>query len=194
MTFTQNDCINSHDGFLSIIDFRASVYAGAFLFVVTMNDRPGIKPSHLRGCIVRPTIEYLGLWSPAAQELLMGTAAQESACGRYLRQLSHGPALGIYQMEPATHDDIHINFLRYHPALQKAVSDLASPLRGTTAQEMTFNLAYATAMARIHYYRVPSAIPKDLRGQAEYWKEHYNTPAGRGEVDHFVFNYNRIIK
>ena len=37
----------------------------------------------------------------SAIDLLLGTAAQESAFGTYLRQVN-GPALGAFQMEPAT--------------------------------------------------------------------------------------------
>ena len=56
--------------------------------------------------IIEPVLSRLHAASPAARALLLGTAAQESAMGRYIRQLRGGPALGIFQMEPATHDDI----------------------------------------------------------------------------------------
>ena len=51
------------------------------------------------------------LVSQEAENLLMGTAAQESALGEYIRQLGNGPALGIFQMEPETFDDIVRNYL-----------------------------------------------------------------------------------
>jgi hypothetical protein len=40
-----------------------------------------------------------------AIQLLMGTAAQESHLGTYLKQIN-GPALGVFQMEPNTEIDI----------------------------------------------------------------------------------------
>ena len=60
--------------------------------------------------IIKPTLEYMGgnYNSKNAQMLLLSTAAIESKCGYYIKQIN-GPALGIWQMEPATHTDIMFN-------------------------------------------------------------------------------------
>ena len=55
----------------------------------------------------------------------MGTITQESRA-TYVKQLGNGPALGLAQMEPATHDDIWINFLKYKTALAEPVIRMAS--------------------------------------------------------------------
>lgn len=47
--------------------------------------------------------------SSSAVNLLLGTAAQESAFGTYLRQIGGGPARGVFQMAPATAKDIWEN-------------------------------------------------------------------------------------
>ncbi|KAF0118141.1 MAG: hypothetical protein FD149_866 [Rhodospirillaceae bacterium] len=73
--------------------------------------------AHFVTTVIRPTLLHLGLHSPAAEALLLGTAIQESRLGTYLRQTGGGPALGVYQMEPATHEDIWTNFLAYRPDL-----------------------------------------------------------------------------
>ena len=75
-----------------------------------------INTKHLRLYIIRPTLQKINLWSEAAENLLLGTAAQESLLGTYLKQNGNGPALGIYQMEPNTHKDIWIHYLNYHEA------------------------------------------------------------------------------
>jgi hypothetical protein len=65
---------------------------------------------------IGPVLRQLGLDEyrmQAAEELLLGTALQESGL-IYRRQLNNGPALGLFQMEPATHDDIWADFLTYH--------------------------------------------------------------------------------
>ena len=67
--------------------------------------------------LIRDTLEQIGLCSDSAVELLMGTCAQESALGKYRRQIGGGPALGIMQMEPNTYKDIVKNYLKYKPAL-----------------------------------------------------------------------------
>jgi len=150
-----------------------------------------IDPIQLLKYVIRPTLRDLGVWSVNAEQLVLGTACQESACGEYLVQLGNGPALGIYQMEPATHADIWRNYLPGR-ALATKVSDLAIHA-GLDADEMIGNLYYATAMCRVHYLRVPSAIPSGLRKQAEYWKRHYNTELGAGTVDEYIQSWERFV-
>ena len=152
-----------------------------------------IDHKQLREYVIRPVLHHLGLYSEAAEELLVLTAAVESQGGQYLHQLGKGPAVGIYQMEPATHDDLWQNYLRYKTELSDKITDLASELFGQHANEMAGNLYYATAMARIHYLRKPGAIPNksDVRGLAGYWKSHYNTHLGAGTVEKAVQAYFR---
>lgn len=136
--------------------------------------------------IVRPTLEAIAAHSHAAENLVLGTALQESNL-HYLRQLNEGPARGIYQMEPATHDDIWQSFLAFRPELSERVSAFLAPAQSRMDQ-LVWNLAYATAMCRVHYLRVryPLPGPDDVHGLAEYWKQHYNTPLGRGTPEEFV--------
>lgn len=152
-----------------------------------------ISHVQLRQYVIRPVLQRLSLPNTeTAEELLVLTACIESRCGYYLHQIK-GPALGIYQMEPATHDDIHANFLRYKPELKKSVGDLCASIN---SKEMIHNLAYATAMARVHYYRAKQLLPgaQDIKGLAQYWKDHYNTMLGRGNVDDALDAYFEFVK
>jgi len=129
------------------------------------------------------------LFSDSAVELLMLTAAQESHCGMFIEQIQ-GPALGIFQMEPATYADIMMNYLKYRPALQHAVSGMAS-LGVTNILNLKGNILYQIALARVHYYRTGEKIPAadDVRGLAEYYKRHYNTVKGKATAEEAVKNY-----
>ncbi|MDW3204554.1 MAG: hypothetical protein R8L07_03345 [Alphaproteobacteria bacterium] len=164
----------------------------------------GIHPVHLRDHVIRPVLTYLerktgrtGWTGPAPERLLIGTALAESRGGHWLVQLGRGPARGIFQMEPATHDDIWKNWLAFRPKEGEAVEDLRAVVVPTAhlkqdgacqADEMVWNLAYAAALARIRYRRVPDALPSanDLDGLGRYWKQHYNTPAGKGRAEEFT--------
>lgn len=176
-----------------------------------------MRVDQLRTYVIEPVLRDLGLYSASARELLVMTAAAESAGGDYLHQVGGGPACGIFQMEPATHDDIWTNFLRYRSggAFQSVERYLASvgagdrstlaarvagwqvpgAFRGDDAREMCGNLYYATAMARMHYLRVPQSLPasNDVNGLAEYHKTHYNTELGASEVAKTVNAYRRYI-
>lgn len=151
-----------------------------------------IDPIHLRTYVIRPVLKDLGLWSERAEQLLLGTACQESQCGRWLRQIGEGPAVGIYQMEPATHNDLWNNFLDHRESIARKVHMHVVGL-GPTAEQMAGNLYYATAMCRVHYLRVPQPIPATLSEQAEYWKRFYNTELGKGRVEDYISNWARFM-
>lgn len=169
--------------------------------------RNGLKPEHVLIHVVRPTIEALDMDGLSAEQLLMGTVAQESNF-RFLSQLAHpvtgrrGPALGIFQMEPATHDDIWRNYLYHRTGLASTVAWVAgtfdeyAPMQQLQpeADTLTWNLRYACAMARLHYRRVPDALPPagDEEAMARYWKRWYNTPAGAGTEEEFLANWHRF--
>lgn len=152
-----------------------------------------MRSETLRANIVRPVLHRIGLWSENAEELLLGTAAQESHM-TYLRQFDGGPALGIYQMEPATEQDLWENYLAYRDDLSGRVRSLMMDGWNRTEQ-MIGNLYYATAMARVHYRRYPEPLPDptDIVGMAELWKLRYNTPLGSGTTEEFIENYRRFV-
>ena len=139
--------------------------------------------------LVHRTLHGIVKHSPEAVALLMGTCAQESHLGTYLRQLE-GPARGIMQMEPATEKDIWENYLAYNTVYRSYLKTETGVLLSDPSA-LESNLSYAIAMARTHYLRAPGAIPTTIEGQAAYWKEHYNTIYGAGTEEEYMQNYVR---
>lgn len=156
----------------------------------------GIAACELRDFVIRPALKKIGLWSLSAENLLLGTAAQESRLGYYLHQ-RNGPALGIYQIEPRTHYDIWENFLKYQPTLSALATNIASKdfIDGKSADELITNLKYSTVIARLVYFRSPKELPdaEDMDGLAAYWKEIYNTDLGKGTKEEFIKNYKELV-
>lgn len=145
--------------------------------------------------IIQPVLKDLGLYSLAAEELLLGTAVQESLNFTYRTQMGGGPAKSYFQMEPATHDDIWNNFLRYKQELaDKVIATLTVP-DADKLEALEHNDYYAAAMARVHYYRVSKALPDagDVNAQAAYWKQYYNTPLGKGRVNEYVEKWELYV-
>ncbi|WP_422444221.1 hypothetical protein [Endozoicomonas sp. ALB091] len=145
-----------------------------------------MKPDELKQWVIKPTLLHLGMHSESAVNLLLGTVAHESKMGAFLKQVG-GPALGIYQIEPATLEDVYKNYLSYRPSLLKDIEALRA--EGMTRdQSLINNLAYATAIARLVYRRVPEPLPAhdDIAGLAAYWKKHYNTYLGKGNRQQFM--------
>src|SRR5690606_21077963 len=100
--------------------------------------------------MIRATLRELDDWSAAAENLLLGTALQESGHSPRLRA---GRRLGIYRITPVAHRAIWDRYLVQHP-------ELASRVRGLAGQhaflrdphgELATNLKYATAIAWMRY-------------------------------------------
>jgi len=115
-------------------------------------------PQAFTTTVIKPVLLKLGLHSPAAEQLLLATAIQESHL-KYRKQIG-GPALSYFQIEPNTHDDIWNNFLKYRPQLSNKVIGLMSSPVANKIKELENNDKYAAAIARIHYLRVPAPIPQ----------------------------------
>jgi hypothetical protein len=155
-----------------------------------------MNPQQFLRLIIRRVLDEMAiserrLASPVAEALLLGTALTESGLV-WLKQHPTGPALGVYQMEPRTHDDVWVNWLKFRPDQERMIRSftLGDPMAG----DMVWNLAYATAMARIHYWRVRAPLPQlDASGLADYHKAHYNTTLGATSTSKSVVHFQRAI-
>lgn len=142
--------------------------------------------------LIKRVLVALDLHSESAENLLMGTAAQESGLAEYIRQIGGGPALGVFQMEPATFKDIVQNYLQYKPDLAKQIM-AASGVNALWSEYLEYNLALAICMCRVHYLRVSEKMPDNLTGWAKYWKEYYNTRLGKGTEEEFIRNFKKYV-
>ena len=125
----------------------------------------------------------IGLYSDTALNLVTGTGLVESGY-RVTSQIGGGPALGWFQMEPRTHDDIWVNFLRYRLDLANRIL-AASGLTGLPgAENLTRNKVYSACMCRVQYLRTPVPLPSatDAAALSAYHKQYYNTALGKANA------------
>jgi hypothetical protein len=134
-------------------------------------------------------LEAIDLGGQAAEQFLLGIAWQESKLTAR-RQLGGGPALGLWQMEPATYDDCWTNFLNYRGQLAEAIEALLPPQIEASAAALELNDEFACAMARVKLLRCPGALPAfdDIEAQANYYKQYYNGP-GAATVVQYLANW-----
>ncbi len=156
----------------------------------------GMCARELRYLVIRPTLKHLNLWSPVAENLLLGTAAQESSLGAHLKH-DNQQALGLYQITPRMHRNIWDNYLSHQPELASKVRGLASQhefLQHPHA-ELATNLAYATAVAMIVYLRRGKPLPSNANEPARLGRCWHNNFHSRpqGTVDEFIHHYQALI-
>lgn len=151
-----------------------------------------LNVKQFRDLVLDPTLHATELYSPEASDLLLGTAFAESNL-QHLKQIGGGPAVGLFQMEPATFDDLYYRYLgRADKRGLKYIIDMFT-VREHAGCSMTrpfyqliTNLPFSILMARIRYLMVPAPIPKTTEGQAEYWKTNYNTVEGAGTIKKYL--------
>ena len=147
--------------------------------------------------IVRPTLQGIGLWSTAAEQLVLGTGLVESNLDAIEQQ--GGPAVSLWQIEEPTYDDCWVNYLKAQPwsGRVKYYSIQNWSLKEyPDFVQLKGNLYLACAMCRVVYARKPAPLPQagDLQGLAEYWKEWYNTPLGAGKPEDFIGRAASCVK
>lgn len=152
---------------------------------------PGLDVDQFRQYIVRPTLESLQMWSPAAENLLIGTALTESKL-IYLSQLGNGPARGIFQMEDFTYKDLRKRLMEdYRKIMDKVLAILTMEMLPATNSFLMGNMVAACIFARLKYFFIAEKLPDadDLVGLGTYYKTYYNTNKGKASVDKFVYDY-----
>lgn len=154
--------------------------------------------------ILRPVLAALHPLIPnseSARRLLLGTAAHESGGFRWIDQITgnpldpDGPAFSYFQIERRTHDDVWDSFLAFRAELAARIQRFS--ISGIeTVKQMQGNAYYATAIARVIYYRDRHPLPAadDLDGMADTYKRVYNTAAGKATPQDFKNAVNQFVK
>lgn len=154
-----------------------------------------MKALQLRDLIIRPTLDMLGLGGVNVEQLMLATCAQESNMGEFIAQV-HGPALGIFEMEPPTYNDLifYLGQDARHNLKERILGSLFAVVM-PAADALVWNLRLSVIMARLLYLRAPKALPEagDLNGLWNYYKVYYNSIKGAATKEQFIANYNKYV-
>jgi len=170
----------------------------------------GINPDHLREQVIRPVLSQMKMWSPAAEDLMLGTIAQESLLGHYLVQNQASEeigAVGICQIEPSTaadtiyryidsRDDIEERFESAFQLVNTEDLDWSEVDLDVIRDKLITDLRFSVAVMRIKYWMIPKPLPAhgDVKGYAQYWKDHYNTDGGKGTPEEFIEKWYALVE
>lgn len=144
-----------------------------------------IAAADFRAYVINPalaTLDQAGVpYSLVAADLLMMTAAVETALGSYLVQQG-GPALGVFQIEPASLSALWARLTPRQLAAVRAVSTPQSPIT-----QVTTNLVFAAAICRLFYWHDPAPLPPHTAaGLWSMYKAIWNTAAGATTESEFL--------
>ena len=144
--------------------------------------------------IVLPALHGLQLYTKELAELLVFTCAVESAGGTYVKQL-HGPAVGIFQIEPASFTDLWVNYIVRKPNILNLLTLNFGVHKMPQPSELITDLKLAAAICGLFYMhrtKIPtSMVAEDLW---ELYKKYYNTESGKAEKDASLKAYAKFIK
>ena len=139
--------------------------------------------------IAEYSLYKIDCYSDDALALVVRTGMAESGY-RALKGYGEGnPAIGFWQIEPATMLDMMRNYISYRPKYRMALEEMGMQFSGEDMYvSVISNMAIQAGLCRLHYRRDPKPIPSwsDVEAQGKYWKEVYNTYKGRGTVKHFL--------
>lgn len=160
----------------------------------------GIRAADFKDHIIIPVLTWLDPLIPFSRfavNQLLGTAAVESDMAFYLDQTTPGPGPGFgpYQMEEGTFNDHCDWMMRFRKDLWAKFDQVQIPKHFSRdgVVELQGNFYLATMLARIHYYRIRQLMPTTLMGQAQQWKQFYNTWKGKGTVEKYLESYQQLV-
>ena len=141
---------------------------------------------------IKEIVEYalykVDSYSDDALAMVVRTGMAESGY-RALKGYGEGnPAIGFWQVEPATMNDMIINYIHYRSHYKKNLISLGMNFEKDTIMSVMSNMAVQAALCRLHYRRDSKPIPSwsNMEAQGKYWKRVYNTFKGRGTIKHFM--------
>lgn len=125
-----------------------------------------------------------------AHLLLLETAAQETHLGHYRDSTQRSAGMGLTQVDFDTfHWLQNAKFKNYREKIQNA---FGFDLMQIQWEELDQSPLLAFIVCRIRYLVVTNPIPISLVWRSRYWKQHYNSQAGKGKPSEYIHNAKRF--
>ena len=111
-----------------------------------------VTADHLRDQVIRPTLKYLGKWTPASESFLLNAAIDAPDLGLFS---ARNDGLGLFHITASQHRDLWDRYLAFNPEMASRIRGLASQraFLSDPDSELQTNLSYCTAIAWLLYQR-----------------------------------------
>lgn len=152
-----------------------------------------MNKEQLVNLVIIPTLKEIpkGIGAKAVQAITM-IIAHESKGGNYLKQIGGGPALGIIQMEPTTHnsiwdngDSIWDNALLLGIVSAEDHDQFLMP----PAERLIYDLRYNVFMARQYLFMDENPLPSTPYQMSAYLKDYWNSAGGAADSNSYLRDY-----
>ncbi len=146
--------------------------------------------------VLIPALQEIDLYSENAKVLLQTIMAHESNMGQFVAQYDGGPALGFYQMEPNTFDEVWNKILGERFILKHQIMKSCNFASEPLPEDMVYNLKFATQMARAFFLRIKAPLPDstNIAKVARYAKLFWDTPEGKATDEDYIQAYKMFTK
>jgi hypothetical protein len=125
--------------------------------------------------------------------MLLETAAAETGLGLLPDRTIHA-GMGITQIDNGPpyfpFDDIKRRSMGKRELI---INQLGIDIELVEWEHLRYTPLLALLFTRLHYRLRPEPIPIEREGRAVYWKQFYNTEAGKGTVEHYMRMCNRYL-
>ncbi len=123
-----------------------------------------VTAEHLRDQVIRPTLKYLGAWTPANESSLLAACVESPELGLFSPR---NGGLGLFHITAAQHRDIWDRYLAFNPEIAGRVRGLASQraFLSDPDSELQTNLSYCTAIAWLLYQRSKPVMADPQSGE-----------------------------
>ena len=123
-----------------------------------------VTADHLRDQVIRPTLKYLGAWTPANEASLLRAATDAPDLGLFSQR---NEGLGLFHITASQHRDLWDRYLAFNPEIASRVRGLASQRAFLTDPdgELQTNLSYCVAIAWLLYKRSGQQVDEPPREQ-----------------------------
>lgn len=134
--------------------------------------------------VIHAVCYYLGSSPVLAKKMLLETCAAETQLGTYPDSSPDSHGVGAFQFDQIALDDLKQETDARH---KRKVSRLwGYDLDEVELAELADDVLLAAICCRLKYLRIPAAIPDSYLNRAVYWKQWYNTEAGKGTIEHYL--------
>ena len=152
-----------------------------------------MNKEQLVNLVIIPTLKKIPKgYSTEAEMAIVMIIAHESLRGEYLKQMGNGPALGLINMEPDTHnctwhngDSIWDNALKMGIITQCDYVNKSHP----KPERLNYDFMYNVFMARQRLFMKKEKLPSTELEMANYLKRHWNSIHGAATSNSYLNDY-----